>query len=135
MSQKVSVQSEQVSKLMLANLAKVEQSHSVAFADYVRAREYEGRRVIKMQTGDPDFATHPKVVLAAHQALLDGQTKYCDSRGLLSLRSALAIKLAENNGINASPDENILVTHGAVHGIGMAIRALINPGDECIICE
>lgn len=120
---------------MLTNLVKVEQSHSVSFADYVRVREYHGHKIIKMQTGDPDFATHPRIVQAAHEALIDGQTKYCESRGLLSLRNAIAKKLAENNGINASSAENILVTHGAVHGIGIAIRALINPGDECIIYE
>ena len=120
---------------MLTNLVKVEQSYSVSFADYVRVREYDGHRIIKMQTGDPDFATHPRIVQAAHEALIDGQTKYCESRGLLSLRNAIAKKLAESNGINVSSAENILVTHGAVHGIGIAIRALINPGDECIICE
>lgn len=120
---------------MNSNVLKIQQSHTVAFADFVRTLERDGRKVIKMQTGDPDFATHPKVVLAAHQAMLQNQTKYCESRGLLSLRSALAIKLAEYNEIYASPDEHILVTHGAVHGIGMAIRALITPGDECIICE
>jgi len=54
---------------MLANLVKVEQSHSVSFADYVRVRESDGHRIIKMQTGDPDFATHPRIVQAAHEAL------------------------------------------------------------------
>lgn len=120
---------------MLLNLAKIQQSYSVAFADYVRAREGEGRNIVKMQTGDPDFATHPNVIQAAYQALHNGETKYCDSRGLLSLRKALAGKLAINNKIVASAQDNILVTHGAVHGIGMAIRALINPGEECIIYE
>lgn len=120
---------------MLLNLAKIQQSYSVAFADYVRACEREGRTIVKMQTGDPDFATHPNVIQAAYQALLKGETKYCDSRGLLSLREALSRKLVAKNKIVASVQENILVTHGAAHGIGMAIRALINPGDECIICE
>lgn len=120
---------------MLLNLANVQQSYSVAFADYVRARESEGRTIVKMQTGDPDFATHSKVIQAAYRAQLNGETKYCDSRGLLSLRKALAEKLAAKNKIVASAQDNILVTHGAVHGIGMAIRALINPGDECIIYE
>lgn len=120
---------------MLLNLAKIQQSYSVAFADYVRAREGEGRTIVKMQTGDPDFATHHKVIQAAYQALLNGETKYCDSRGLLSFRKALTKKLATKNKIVALAQENILVTHGAVHGIGMAIRALINPGDECIIYE
>ena len=120
---------------MLDNLSKIRQSYSVAFADYVRARESEGQRIVKMQTGDPDFATHPNVVQAAHVALLKGETKYCDSRGLLGLRNALSEKLQIENKINCSATDNILITHGAVHGIGMAVRALTNPGDECIIIE
>lgn len=120
---------------MFTNLSKIRQSYSVAFADYVRARESEGQRIVKMQTGDPDFSTHPNVIKAAHDALLKGETKYCDSRGLLKLRNALSDKLLVENNIKCSASDNILITHGAVHGIGMAVRALINPGDECIIIE
>src|SRR5688572_9148869 len=88
-----------------------------------------------MQTGDPDFPTHPQIVDSANQALSKGFTKYCDHRSLLSLRQALADKLLKQNKIAASATENILVTHGAVHGISITIRALVNPGDECIILE
>lgn len=120
---------------MYENLGKIQQSYSVAFADYVRLRESQGRRLVKMQTGDPDFPTHPHIVEAAVAAMAQGQTRYCDSRGLMSLREALAVKLARENGIAASAARNILVTHGAVHGIGMAIRALVGPGDEVIVYE
>ncbi len=117
------------------NLGLIQQSYSVAFADFVRESEAEGRKIIKMQTGDPDFATHPKIVAAAHTALLSGETKYCDSRGLLSLREALAKKLVYKNNLFVSAKNNILITNGAVHGIAMAIRAILNPGEECIIIE
>ena len=88
-----------------------------------------------MQTGDPDFPTHPEIVKAAHKAITAGETKYCDSRGLISLREGLSKKLLLVNGICASAADNILVTHGAVHGISIAIKALVNPGDEVIIIE
>jgi aspartate/methionine/tyrosine aminotransferase len=88
-----------------------------------------------MQTGDPDFPTHPEIVKAAYQAMTAGETKYCDSRGLLSLREGLSKKLLSMNGICASAADNILVTQGAVHGISIAIRSLVNPGDEVIILE
>ena len=117
------------------SLGLIQQSYSVAFADFVRESEKGGRKIIKMQTGDPDFATHPNIVKAAHEALRKGETKYCDSRGLLLLREALVKKLANENNIFASAQNNILITHGAVHGIAMAIRAMLNPGDECIIIE
>lgn len=120
---------------MYENLGKIQQSYSVAFADYVRAREAQGHQLVKMQTGDPDFPTHPHIIRAASEAMAKGHTRYCDSRGLVPLREALAQKLARENGIQASAARNILVTHGAVHGIGMAIRALVGPGDEVIIHE
>lgn len=120
---------------MLDNLLRIKQSYSVAFADFVRAQEAAGKKIVKMQTGDPDFATHDKVVTEAIKNLKAGNTKYCDSRGLIPLRQALAQKLVTENGINVSADENILITHGAIHGVNIAIKALLNEGDECIILE
>lgn len=66
---------------MYRNLSRISPSVSVSFADFVRGLEATGRNIVKMQTGDPDFPTHPAVVSAAHDALLAGGTKYCDSRG------------------------------------------------------
>jgi aspartate/methionine/tyrosine aminotransferase len=120
---------------MLGNLALIQQSYSVAFADYVRQCEAAGRKILKLQTGDPDFVTHPAVTNAAEEALSKGLTNYCDSRGLPQLRNAVAEKLRHKNNITADPDSEILITHGAVHAISIAIRSLLNPGEECIIIE
>ena len=120
---------------MLNSLNNIQQSYSVAFADYVRLKESEGKQIIKMQTGDPDFDTHPVIIEAAQKGLKEGATKYSDSRGLIELRNAIADKLLNENNINADPQTNILVTHGAVHAIGVSIRAIVNIGDECIIVE
>lgn len=120
---------------MYQNLHAVQQSYSVAFADYVREREREGQVIVKMQTGDPDFAAHPIVVEAACSAIRSGELKYCDSKGLPTLRQAIQRKLLKKNKMDVSWEKNVIVTHGAVHGINMAVRALINPGDECIILE
>lgn len=120
---------------MLDNLLRIKQSYSVAFADFVRTQEAAGKKIVKMQTGDPDFATHNKVVTEAIKNLKAGNTKYCDSRGLMPLRLALAQKLAKENNIHVSADDSILITNGAIHGVNIAIKALINEGDECIILE
>ena len=120
---------------MLEQLSDIKQSYSVAFADYVRSLEMDGRNIIKMQTGDPDFKTHNEVISSAVNAINSGETKYCDSKGLLSLRKAISNKLLSQNSIKANPFENILVTHGAVHAISIAIRSILNNGDECIIIE
>ena len=120
---------------MYRKLLNISQSTSVSFADYVRRLEADGRELIKMQIGDPDFPTHQTVIKQAQEAIADGRTRYCDSRGLLVLREAIAEKLKEENKITADPSREILVTHGAVHGIGLVIRALVESGDEVILCE
>jgi aspartate/methionine/tyrosine aminotransferase len=120
---------------MYTNLSKISQSASASFADYVRGLESQGRKLIKMQTGDPNFPTHPNIVMRAQEAMAHGQIKYCDSRGMLMLREAIAQKLKDKNKVDANPLREILVTHGAVHAIGLLIRALVEPGDEIILCE
>jgi len=120
---------------MFDNLLNINQSYSVSFADYVRSKEQEGLKIIKMQTGDPDFKTHEIIIQAANVALNNGDTKYCDSMGLLTLRNAISKKLLLNNNIKVDPIDNILITHGAVHAINITIRAILNYGDECIIIE
>jgi aspartate aminotransferase len=120
---------------MLNSLLLIKQSYSVAFADFVRVQESNGIKIIKMQTGDPDFPTHENVVKEANQNINLGNTKYCDSRGLLPLRQALLNKLAKENRVYDKTEENILITHGAIHGVNLVIKALINVGDECIILE
>ena len=119
---------------MLDYLSQIQQSYSVAFADYIRQLELMGQHIIKMQTGEPDFNTHASIVKAAKNALDNSETRYCESRGLPVLRKAIVEKLLKVNNIQTKP-ETILITHGAVHAIGMAIWAIVNPGDECIIIE
>ncbi len=116
-------------------LNTIDQSYSVAFADHVRQLEYSGLKVFKVQTGDPEYPTHERIVEAAQEALSNGETNYCDSRGLKELRLGIVRKLQTFNKIDCLADENVLVTHGAVHGISIAIKAILNPGDECIIIE
>jgi aspartate/methionine/tyrosine aminotransferase len=117
------------------NLLGISESTSISFSDYLRRYEVEGRKLVKMQTGDPYFETHPAIIQAAERALTAGQTKYCDSRGLMSLREAIAEKLKQKNGIEADPSSQILVTHGAVHGLSMLIRTIVGPGDEVVLLE
>lgn len=87
---------------MFNNLNLIQESYSIVFADFVRLREREVHMIVKMQTGDPDFHIHANVVEASQKALKDGETKYGDSKGLLSLRKAVAEKLAVKNIIIAS---------------------------------
>ena len=94
-----------------------------------------GVPVIALQTGDPDFATPPVIIEAAHQAMKDGLTHYAASRGLPELRQAISDKLKRENNISADPDTEILVTQGAAHAIFMTMQTLLEPGDEVLLIE
>lgn len=89
--------------------------------------------VIKLEQGEPDFATPSHVIEAAKAALASGQTKYPPSAGLLELREAIARKLAIENGIDVRPESEIAVTTGASEAVCSAFQALLNDGDEVLI--
>jgi len=119
----------------LNRLARISESASIAIADRVRSMEASGKRVIRLQTGDPDFATPQEVINAASAALKRGATHYSLSRGLFELRQAIAEKLLKENGLDYDPQEEVLVTHGGVHAVFISISALVSSGDEVLILD
>jgi aspartate aminotransferase len=108
-------------------------SASVSIADKIRQMKREGRDIIEMQTGEPDFATPEHIVQAAYEAIRQGHTHYVSSRGLPELREAIAAKLWSENRIKAEAGTEIMVTPGAVHAVFAAVMATVNPGDDVII--
>ena len=116
-------------------LKNISAAKNVEYADYVR--EYEAANkvtILKLQTGDPDFSTHPNIVQAMLASIEKGKTHYTNSAGIPELRNEISHKLNTQNKIPSIP-ENILVTGGGVHAIYLAIRALVNPGDKVVIFE
>lgn len=111
----------------------IRQSATVAMADRVLSLRAEGRQVIGLQTGDPDFATPPAVIEVALRAMQAGATHYGPSRGTLELRQAVAGRLERANDIRYDPETEILVTHGSVHAYYCAIQSILNPGDEVLV--
>lgn len=111
----------------------IRQSATVAMADRVVSLRAQGRKIIGLQTGDPDFATPPTVIDAALQAMQAGATHYGPSRGTLELRKAIAGKIASVSGATYAPETEILVTHGSIHAYHCAIQAILNPGDDVLI--
>jgi aspartate aminotransferase/aminotransferase len=87
---------------------------------------------IRLEVGQPNFATPKHIVEATIQALRDGHTKYTATAGNMSLRELLVEKLATVNKIQVQPDE-INVTIGGVGGIAAALVALLEPGDEVLV--
>ena len=120
---------------MNQRLSQVKESVTIQIADMVSELEHHGIDIIKLQTGDPDFATPPILIEAASKAMRDGYTHYTTSRGLLVLRKVLSEKLNKDKNIQANPDTEILITHGAAHAIFITMQALLEPGDEVLLIE
>jgi aspartate aminotransferase len=96
-----------------------------------RALEREGREIIHLEIGEPDFDTPAHIKEAAKQALDAGATHYGPSAGLPELRGAIAKHITETRGVPVSP-EQVVVTPGAKPIMFFTILALANPGDEVI---
>ena len=87
---------------------------------------------IRLEMGEPQFATPPHICEAAARAARDGFTKYTASQGLMSLREAMSAKLARVNGLKVPP-ERIVATNGALSGLFTTCLALLGRGDEMLI--
>ena len=116
------------------NIDIIKPTAAVALADIARKMEQEGKTIIKLQTGDPDFATHVSIIEAANKAMLKGQTHYSFSQGLPVLRKKLAEIYSHEIG-SAVDEEQIIVTHGAAEGFFATIAAIIEPQDEVLLLE
>src|SRR6185437_9351609 len=104
-----------------------------AFDVLVRARalEAQGRSVIHLEIGEPDFPTPSHVVEAAKKALDEGWTHYGPTQGLPELREAIAAHVSETRGISVSA-KNVSVVPGGKPIIFFPMLALLEPGDEVI---
>jgi aspartate aminotransferase len=105
-----------------------------AFAVSARARamEAEGRSIIHLQIGEPDFDTPAHVREAAKQALDDGATHYAPFPGIPELRRAIAADVTRRKGVTADPSQ-VFVTVGGKGVMLYAILGLVDPGDEVIV--
>jgi aspartate/methionine/tyrosine aminotransferase len=104
-----------------------------AFDVLVRARalEAQGRSVIHLEIGEPDFHTPPHIVEAAKKALDEGWTHYGPPQGFPELREAIAAHISRSRGISVGP-QHVSVVPGGKPIIFFPMLALLEPGDEVI---
>jgi aspartate aminotransferase len=104
-----------------------------AFQVLVKARalEAQGRNIIHLELGEPDFPTPEHIVQAGVRALRDGKTKYTPSAGIPELREAIAAHVSATRGVSFTPDQ-VVVTPGAKPIMFFSILALVEPGDEVL---
>jgi len=92
----------------------------------------EGKDIIALNVGEPDFDTPNFIVEAGIKAMKGGKTRYTEVDGILPLREAIAKKLKTDNDVSYSPND-IIVSVGAKQALNNAVLTICNPGDEVII--
>ena len=99
-----------------------------------RAKELqrEGKSIISLSAGEPDFPTPTFICDGAVEAIRNGEHGYTMNTGTPELRDAICTKLKRDNGLDYSPDQ-IVCSNGAKQSVGFSLLAMINPGDEVII--
>ncbi|MCG8373115.1 MAG: pyridoxal phosphate-dependent aminotransferase [Balneolales bacterium] len=99
-----------------------------------RAKELkrEGKSIVSLSAGEPDFKTPAYICDAAIEAINGGQHGYTMNPGTPELRDAIAAKLKRDNGLEYEPSQ-IICSNGAKQSVGFALLATVNPGDEVII--
>ena len=104
-----------------------------ALSVYARAKELEreGRSIIHLELGEPDFHPSASVNEALKHAVDEGKDRYCAVAGVLALREAIAAYLHDTRNLNISP-ANIVIAPGCKIALFMAMMALVDPGDEVL---
>ncbi|MCB0642267.1 MAG: aminotransferase class I/II-fold pyridoxal phosphate-dependent enzyme, partial [Phaeodactylibacter sp.] len=108
------------------------ESATIKMAQLARELNEQGKSVISLSLGEPDFDTPQHIKDAAKKALDDGYTKYTPVPGLVELRKAITNKFKRDNNLDYSPSQ-IVVSNGAKQSIANLALALLNPGDEVIV--
>ncbi|WP_201740267.1 pyridoxal phosphate-dependent aminotransferase [Salinigranum halophilum] len=95
--------------------------------------ENEGRDVVHLEIGRPDFDTPEPIKEAAMRALAEGEVHYTSNYGIRPLRSQIATKYRELYGLEYDADSGIVVTAGGTEAVLVTVLALVDPGDEVLI--
>jgi aspartate aminotransferase len=113
-------------------VSQIQPSQTLAVTALVDELRREGRDIIDLGAGEPDFETPAPIKKAAIEAIHRGDTKYTHSSGIAELRQAICEKLATDNNLHYAPSE-IIVTCGAKHALVNVLLALCERGDEVIL--
>ena len=113
-------------------IGRMEASPTTAMTDRATALREEGRDIISLSVGEPDFPTPPHVIEAAKAALDAGDTRYTPVTGTARLKRAAALHFQRDLGIAANP-ANVIVSAGGKQAIFEALAATLSEGDEVIV--
>ena len=114
------------------SLNRIQPSATIAISTKAMELKAEGRDIIGLSAGEPDFDTPDNIKEAAIKAMRDGRTKYTPVDGVPELKKAICAKFERDNGLKYEP-ANVSVGTGGKQVLYNALLATINPGDEVII--
>ena len=115
-------------------LAGIEPFHVMALLARAKELEAQGRSIVHMEIGEPDFQTPQPIVDAALKAIAVGDMHYLPALGMPALRVAIARYYGERYGVEVSPSR-VVVTPGASGALLLAVAALVNPGDRVLMSD
>lgn len=121
-----------MSSLQSVALARVKPSATLAVSSRARALQAEGRDIISLGAGEPDFDTPENIKAAAVAAIQANRTRYTDADGIPELKAAIAAKFARENGL-AYATNQIHVAPGGKPVLYNALLATLSPGDQVIV--
>ena len=113
---------------------KISTSPTIAMNDKAKQLAADGHSVIGLAGGEPDFDTPAHIVEAAVKAIRAGETRYAaPSKGIRPLLEAIAAKMERDNRARVNPMSDIIVTPGGKQALFLALKAMLDPGDEVLI--
>ncbi len=111
---------------------QIKSSPSMAVSVLAKEMAAQGEKVIDLSLGEPDFNTPDHVIEAAHQAMIEGRTRYTAPNGFPELRAAIVRKFERENGLVYRPEE-IAIANGAKQLLFNVFLATLEPGDEVLV--
>ncbi len=114
------------------SLNRIQPSATIAVSTKARQLKAQGRDIISLSAGEPDFDTPQNIKDAAKKALDEGKTKYTDVDGIPELKAAICAKFKRDNGLDYKPSQ-VSVGTGGKQVLYNALLATLNPGDEVIM--
>jgi len=113
-------------------LSRVKPSPTIAMSNLADALKADGKDIIGLAAGEPDFDTPDNIKDAAIAAIRDGKTKYTQVDGIAELKAAVVAKFERENGLSYTPDQ-VTISTGGKQVLYNALMATLNPGDEVVI--
>ena len=115
-------------------MQSIQPFHVMALLARARELEAQGRSIVHMEIGEPDFVTPQPVIDAGIQALRDGHTHYTPAVGMFALREHIAAFYRDRYGVTVDP-QRVVITPGASAALQLVMAVLVNAADEVLIAD